>query len=336
MEARIAQDPFAFKDENRSKSKVTIRLQVPEVLALFEQPERSQLLRFLAQMREAARLKKRTLLNFKNTQKLYPCGTLLFISELYRLIDYYDFGDYLIINYPDNDVVEQLFQHIGFLGKLGKKNRAVVTSDKVVHWKFLCGTNVDLSGVSTFHNDLITSLGFEGADRLVAGIGEAITNCMHHAYLEDRNDGIPISNRKAWWLFVAKKDDEIHVVICDLGIGIPRSLEVNNPWPAVLFRSTLSSLGMDRYHDSGYIETSLELGKTRTGQDNRGKGLPQIVDVVNQAKKGGLRIFSNRGFYNYNAINGKSSTREFGDSIFGTIIQWSFPISDYIKVVGDE
>jgi len=79
--------------------------------------------------------------------------------------------------------------------------------------------------------------------------------------------------------------------------------------------------------DSAYIRVAFELGKSRTKAQHRGKGLQELKTVI-EGVGGWLQVLSNNGLYRY-AVNGKGeTTRDFADSIFGTVISWQVPVAN--------
>ncbi len=76
------------------------------------------------------------------------------------------------------------------------------------------------------------------------------------------------------------------------------------------------------------IGAAVELGRSRLQEANRGKGLQDVLAVIDEAGEGLLRVYSNRGCYSYLVKGGsmKEDYKDFGDSILGTIIQWSIPL----------
>lgn len=61
--------------------------------------------------------------------------------------------------------------------------------------------------------------------QLYEGMVEAMANSVAHAYLSERGDGFELTpDTKRWWAFWQERAGKLSVVICDLGIGISRSL----------------------------------------------------------------------------------------------------------------
>ncbi len=260
---------------------------------------------------------------------LFPCGTLLFVSELYRLLDMAKPRAKITCNYPKTPVVEELFQHIGLLGRFGLPARRVVAHERVKYWSLHRGTDVDLTGIEELYERLEPTLGDELTFNLMGGIKEAVTNSVHHAYIDDREDGVR-AEQHGWWLFAQQRDDDIDISICDLGIGINRSLPNSGTWTRQALQAIFDVLGK-QLKDVKYIAAALELGRTRTGATNRGKGLHEMLQLVKDAGVGLLRIMSNRGIYSYDARTSSELITDADDSMLGTLVQWSFKVTDLAK-----
>lgn len=92
---------------------------------------------------------------------------------------------------------------------------------------------------------------------LYAGVIEAMTNSIHHAYESGRGDGIEMIDKR-WWMFSQKRDGKLTVVFCDLGIGISHSLKNNaKNWSLEQVRRILSEIGLGN-SDGAYISTGPE------------------------------------------------------------------------------
>jgi hypothetical protein len=80
------------------------------------------------------------------------------------------------------------------------------------------------------------------------------------------------------------------------------------------------------HSDGNLIRAAMEVGKTRTHEKHRGKGLMDLRAVLD-ALGGVLQIHSNCGFYEYVAENSNEKCKTFKQmSILGTLVLWSVPI----------
>lgn len=318
---------------SRRRRTSPLRVLAPEAFSLEHANERRKLLRMIATIRQHA-IKNGTpvLIDFSATRRMYPSGTLFFLAELDRLR--VACGDRQLFrgNYPRDRVVEQVLQQVGILGMLHLKARLSTSSfpENVRHWKHASDELAEgkKAGplVERYTGRLATSL----TRGLYAGITEAMTNSVQHAYVGERGD--ELSDRQSarcrrWWMFSQERDGKLTVALCDLGIGIPASLADAEKWAPDFIERLLASLGFGA-QDSSLIRAAVEIHRTSTGMEHRGKGLGEILDVVRKARSGHLSIMSNRGFFRHNGATGEDESRDYPGSILGTLVQWEIPLPE--------
>lgn len=306
-----------------------VRVVAPTVFSTYNLHARKPLLKFLKELRQHVANGRAVRLDLSQIKVLHPCGTLLFVAELYRLLDFAEPRGRITCNYPKTPVVEELFQHIGLLGRFKLPHRRVVNHERVKYWSLHKGTDVDLTGIEELYERLLPRLGDELTFNLLGGIKEAVTNSVHHAYIGVREDEIK-AEQHGWWLFAQQRGDDIDISICDLGIGINRSLPNSGTWSSQALQAVFQLLG-GKLKDVKYIAAALELGRTRTGETNRGKGLHEMLQLVKDAGFGLLRIMSNRGIYSYDARTQREIILDAADSMLGTIVQWTFKVTDFAQ-----
>jgi len=207
---------------------------------------------------------------------------------------------------------------------LSHKSNIQITREDVIHWRHAHGNEVDGSKYDDILGSYDGQIPASLATGLFKGITEAMTNCHHHAYLDERDDGTGIRDAyKNWWMFSQKKDGYLYVDFCDLGIGIPRSLPTKRP---ALWRQIIS-LGKAK-QDGAIIKEAIDDSKTRTGMSHRGKGLNQLVEAIGQIPGASMMILSNKGCYALE--HGKQPlVLEYNKSILGTLIAWKIPIDEH-------
>ncbi|WP_144241582.1 hypothetical protein [Janthinobacterium agaricidamnosum] len=154
---------------------------------------------------------------------------------------------------------------------------------------------------------------------IYTGITEAMTNVSNHAYDLSREDGLGIDDQKDWWMFSHEKDNYLSVAFCDLGAGIPRTLPVKrrSVWNR-LVRKGLKN-------DSDIIKFAVKDSVSRTRKSHRGKGLRQIMEVINGLPDAQAIVYSNRGVFMMNS-GGASRSVDYHDSILGILIFWKIPL----------
>jgi hypothetical protein len=315
-------------------SVVTIYVEAPQVFTITSSRSRKELLRFIAAIKLHLTTRvTRLCIDFRRTNHLVSDGTLLFYSELWRAINLQNKATTIVCKYPDNGKVEQALQKIGFFKLIGKPDRLNEDdfSEDVKHWRVATGEQVLGERCDALLNPYDGMIAQQLNNSLYTGAVEAMTNCVHHAYFEERGDGVSLENEiKRWWMFSQERDGELTVAICDLGVGIPRSFRFKKvPGWKQSIESFLSKFKVSfiKNPDGFLIKAAIGLGESRTLLPHRGMGLQQIVDVVATSNCGELLIHSNSGMYAYVATdNAQEKLVEYHQSIAGTIIQWKIPL----------
>lgn len=304
-------------------------IQAPEFIELRNETSHKETCEFIDTIRHRAIDGLPIEIDFTKTKRVYTCGTLLLLAEIDRLRRI--LGEKLDIkaNYPGDLTVEKVFQQIGLLKLLGLQERQSITEDDktVYNWRAATGTAVDLMLADPMFRGIKEKLPV-GYRSIVRGVEEAMTNVIHHAYELPRNDRLdqyPASKEKRWWVFAEVLDGWLHVVMCDLGIGIPRSLPTT--WTeAVAGIMSLQISGKRK--NTALVKRSFKVGKTRTELRHRGKGLKDIRQAA-IALKGTLWLTTNQVQLGYDFSKDKPSATSgyYDESIMGTIIQWSIPLA---------
>lgn len=315
------------------------RVVAPEYIALGKKHVHEETCNFIDEIRHAAISGERVRVDFSKTKGVYSCGTLLLLSEIDRLKRIYGDSFHFSCSYPSNEKVEKVFQQIGLLKLLGKDHRMEITPDDkdVFYWRYSTGNVVDLQIADQMFKGIRDQLPI-GYRRIVRGVEEAVTNVVHHAYelpRGDRLDRFPAAREKRWWVFAEIVDGWLHVVICDLGIGIPRSLPTT--WSEAVV-DIVSAKWVQRRRDIALTERAFKVGKTRTGLKNRGKGLKDIRQAASRLG-GRLWLTTNSVQLRYDFAKNKDAepaASYFKQSIMGTLIQWSVPLGGADKVNASE
>jgi hypothetical protein len=123
-------------------------------------------------------------------------------------------------------------------------------------------------------------------------------------------------------MFTREVDGQLEVIVCDLGIGIPRSLPLS--WNRKMLGKLREAFNGDG-PDVAAVKSALILGETSTEQKNRGKGLPQVWAATTAAPDGAVGIFSDRAYVRNTAKQGVESAH-FVDRVLGTIVWWKVPV----------
>jgi len=160
---------------------------------------------------------------------------------------------------------------------------------------------------------------------LHTGLGEAITNVSHHAYPESFEARSP---KKQWFLTGSYHEPSriLKVAFYDQGIGIPQTLPTSKFGEKV--KSFFAHLPLDKFKqlkDEHLLRAAVEIDRTSTDENDRGKGLQDLLEFIKQLKNGRLSILSSSGHYSYSMEGGIESTGSYAlqRPLLGTLIIWS-------------
>jgi hypothetical protein len=304
-----------------------IRLLAPRIWSLANDSHRQQLLKFIADARSHlinGKQDQGVIFDFSCVETIYPNGGLLLWAETDRITSFLSDKRRITVKPPKNDRANQVLKHIGLYNCLGFVSTVQPQDETVIHWHKATGIKNDGAQTEAIFRTIKEST----ANDLYCGITEAMTNTVHHAYPENhkRIDGTQNQGEKKWWLFSQLHNDVLNIVFCDLGIGIPRSLPLKHK----ALTAIVKKLRKDRA-DIDSIKLACELKQTSTNEQNRGKGLPQILDAARSSKQGSCQIFSNSGQYGFTSDR-KDIAKQFSSSIYGTLIDWRMPLEKEINL----
>lgn len=330
-EARIAyrKRTESIKRLLANRQRTSIKISAPKIFYLGYTTDdsksrypatRLRLLSFIEKIKHNLSINLRVHISFKNTKQLTPSGTLIFVAELGEILDRYP--GKVTIDYPDDDVVEQLFQHIGLLKRLGMTSRKVITAENVRHWDYVYGKSADASDFKRLFSNYKTTISEEARSGLFDSMSEAITNSIQHAY--PCRHVKECECKKGWWMFAKQADNKLTVVIYDMGIGIPASLQRKPELMELFFKAPYRRLL--RVTDTSLIDIAVESKRTSTRMPNRGKGLPDMLEFVKSGDVGKFSIYSRAGSFFYNAKDGMEAGSDYDVPITGTFFEWEIPL----------
>lgn len=248
-------------------------------------------------------------LDFSKTERLFPCGLLLFLGHLDCWLATH--RAQLSCTYPENDVVEQMLQSAKVLSQLGLPSRKTVVDHDVIKWHQFEGHNADATPIEPFLEEVRDATGEEWQLGLGSCIVEALTNVKKHAYLDKA-----ASN---WWMFatVNLESNQIFVAMHDRGDSIPATLLAK---PGLVDQVTMRRLR--RGGDCELISAAVG-GRTRTRLYYRGRGLPEMVEFTQRHEANALAIYSRRGYFIMGGGGRLKATGTLDHSVDGTLLIWT-------------
>lgn len=248
-------------------------------------------------------------LDFSKTERLFPCGLLLFLGHLDCWVGSH--RAMLSCTYPENDVVEQMLQSAKVFSQLGLSPRKVVVDHDVVKWHQFEGHNADATPIEPFLEEVRDATGAEWQLGLGSCIVEALTNVKKHAYLDKA--------ASHWWMFatVNLESKQIFVAMHDRGDSIPATLLAK---PGLIDQVTFRKIR--RGGDCELISAAAG-GRTRTRLYYRGKGLPEMVEFTERHRANALAIYSRRGYFVMGDAGKSTAIGSLSAPVDGTLVIWT-------------
>lgn len=235
-----------------------------------------------------------------------------------------------------NDTILIKLFELGFfdvLGHMPSRAKSIVSNDKTKTMQIIrARSNDDLGRVDESLLELSDFLDLpDDVDVVVdlnSAISEAISNMKHHAYPDEFP--LPYPHLRSLWVSATanREENSLTVVAYDQGATIPVTYPRIQRWEQVnrFLRRTVSRIPSFEFeHDGTYIRAAMRYGGSRTDQTHRGKGLPQMLDVLERVGTGRMKVYSRGGWCERKA-NGKLTSGATELSIGGTLIEWNLEL----------
>lgn len=139
---------------------------------------------------------------------------------------------------------------------------------------------------------------------LMTMLTEMITNIKDHAYEDDN------IFENSWYIFVENTSNKICYTFMDNGLGIPTTIKKSK------IEKFIKKLDADKEYK--YIEAGISglEKRSKTGQIERGNGLPSIYEQYTCNKINKLIIISNKAYFI------EKNARDLDNNLNGTIFYW--------------
>lgn len=222
------------------------------------------------------------------------------------------------------------------IGHLEDSEDKLTDVDNIHYLKAISGrSGTDLERIAKALTQLVSKLDGKKVSREIRmnlnnALGEAMVNVSKWAYPDDHDYAFPHLGK--FWVSgsVDPKTNMLTVAIYDQGISIPVSFPRQKLKQKALdyLKSLLAKEAkFDFQNDSAYIDCAMAFGNSKSNQEHRGQGLPQLKDVIESVGNGCLTICSRGGIWQYEY--GKAATRKsVPSSVGGTLIEWRLQVSN--------
>ena len=290
---------------------------------------------FLQELRTCANgTKKPIRLRLENCRKMSPSAMLLFLAEIHRARLHRGVKA-ITGTYPRDQALLRRMCHMGFFTLLGVRSPIEASRTFPMEYiRFRSGTKLHETGARELRESMFgEKIVFHSMarKRLQRAVTEAMLNAVNHAYPPDKRQR---DMQGRWWLcgHYHRPTRKLSVIFCDLGVGIPATLPKRYAWEKI--RYALSVLPHVRPNDGQMILAGMTIGRTRTHQEGRGKGLNDLRRFIEDTSAGEMIIYSRQGSYKYNS-EGEEVSSNLSNRVAGTLIHWMVPIHKITSWTGE-
>lgn len=329
-------------------------IEAPSKLDMYSPKNHTNFVGFLEALRKSVKSNQKTFISFRSTNRITAAAGLMLVAEVSRLVKAFPESTIRCslpektqegIYKNDFNLVESALNKIGFFKLIGQENNKKSNAASVRNWRQLSGDTADGSLADSLLNTLSDMIPEAARKKIYRGAIEAIANCVEHAYPSPREDGLNICDNR-WWMLVGNDERDLSVIVCDLGVGIPKTMPTKHS-PGLL-SAVKSAFGILNNSDSEMIRASTHIRETRTKLTHRGKGGKDFRSITTNFPSASLTIRSNKGAFfitgeKCKPLKSSSSRRYVSDtkktestiehqkSICGTLMEWTVPLQDLKK-----
>lgn len=282
---------------------------------------------FLAELRGAKSSPLK--IDMREVRRMVADAALLFKAELSRLVQLRQ--TQISANAPKSPRTQQVLKQTGIDRLLNLNIEGEPDREDVIHWRIA-------EGGSYLDQEKLLEPIFADIEKVTGlavhpvyqGIIESIGNCVEHAYKSHPDVTWRMPENPNWWVFQQVKDEELNVVVCDLGIGVSKALPLKLKNEQGLLKKLMHLVRRTKGLDSRALLAAMEYGRSSTRQVKRGRGMRNAHAVIDDHGEGTFYAMSNQGYYVYRktsmATAGQCKTIRFRHSINGTILGWRLPL----------
>lgn len=327
----------------------TPRIKAPSKLDIYSKDNFGAFCNFLQNLEQTSKYNDRVIISFQNTHRITAAAALRLLAGVSNLLMKYpalSFGCSIPSRraghkYKEADrAIEDVLQQIGFFKLIGQPERPPTKRADIAAWSQLSGDLADGSLAASLLDSLPSSITRKSKAQLYKGAIEAMANSVDHAY-PAQLDGTPAKENR-WWMLVGEKQENITLIVCDLGVGIPVTLPKKHP--ESMLKAIFQKCKILGNSDAEMIHASTFIKRTRTHQTHRGKGGADIRSITEHFPGALLSIRSNRGCYvvagesyagkirsgyaKIDGAEGREWSASYSQSICGTLIEWTVSLKE--------
>ncbi len=165
---------------------------------------------------------------------------------------------------------------------------------------------------------------------LCDALAEACLNSFQHAYPDVGDIKYPIHDKR-WWAVASYgqlgNNKFVKFICYDQGVGIPKTIRSKSSHFAIsLFNDFISKF--NELNDGQLIKEALNHGNSSTGEIYRGKGLSNMLKVLEFDGVLRLRLISGHGHVTCERGKEPKCEKDYNHHLGGTLAEWTFDLGE--------
>jgi len=324
-----------IKATNKSSGKKVITgalIISPYMLCIYDDHYYEDAINFFKKIsRKILKEKKKITIDFSRLESVTAAAILCLYAEIHRCIQLSEIDHPIRYIKPRHAEPRRVLNELKFFAGINNPSYDVIHEGTIGVIPCTSGTKADNKLddlMNSIENNIYGGeINEEGDNTLYRSLSEAMLNVWQHAYKSSRIKKDEIDRLgKRWWILGHRIEDNLYLAIYDRGIGIPEALPFK--YTKEVIDKFLDFLKLKNRSDANMIHAAMEIGRTGTGKQGRGKGLQDVRRFVEENPSGVLRIYSNRGGYVYRMEGDKIEHHSRKHSLRGTLIQWNVKLTN--------
>lgn len=306
-----------------------VKIVAPKALDLFNPENYSMFIEFITLIRDCVNEGEKIIIDFRNTESLKACAVIVLYAYIDLMQRQTSNKNIITITKCGSPRANNWFKICGMWELTSFQTTNPHKLDTMAIVSAVAGKTKDnkesveaknkIKSILKHIRDTIYEGKISASDgqKLYAALTESISNVGLHAYSNEMFFSEFIADvGKRWWILAHKIEDQLFLMVYDMGEGIPITLVKKD------FFSFIAQ-AFNPKTDSDKIYAAVQYGETRMNSQKHGKGLPDMKRYVVDNPEGELHIFSGMGRYSYIAEKNEEQKFDLPYSVGGTLIQWN-------------
>ena len=267
--------------------------------------DKIKVIKFLTKVRQTYKQRyDKVFVDFSQVERIDLCTIVMLLSVMDYLSQR---GVFVQGNFPNNEEAYNLIKDTGFLSFVKVINERTKTTTSEPHGIIanLGRSTFDAEEVTKINSKALKHIGNEDLSKFLYGlVGEMGGNTIQYAYNDEKH--------YIYGYMPSEKDDYVTFIFADAGYGILNTLRksLGNRFEELLKKQTKAQILQGAF---------MQKYQSRSGDSNRGLGLPYIKQLSDQKIICDLKVLTNSVWLDFDKFE---TSQLLGHNYNGTVYIW--------------